>query len=140
MCKLAIEGISKFEVSDFELSREGISYSIITVRHFKEVYPNDELYFLIGSDMLLTFDEWRDYQEILSKVNLAVVSRENGDRENLLHKADELSKYGNIVVVDVPPMEVSSTEVRKNVRFDKDYCCNLSEKVVQYIKSNSLYR
>lgn len=140
MCKLAIQDIPNFEVSDFELSREGISYSIYTVRYFKEKYPTDELYLLIGSDMLLTFNEWKEYQEIMSKVTLAVISRENGDYDTLLKKSKELSKYGKIIIPKVSPIEVSSTEIRKNIRFNKDYSCNLNEKVVQYIKSNNLYR
>ena len=140
MCKLAIQDIPNFEVSDFELSREGISYSIYTVRYFKEKYPTDELYLLIGSDMLLTFNEWKEYQEIMSKVTLAVISRENGDYDTLLKKSKELSKYGKIIIPKVSPIEVSSTGIRKNIRFNKDYSCNLNEKVVQYIKSNNLYR
>lgn len=140
MCKLAIQDIPNFEVSDFELSRECISYSIYTVRYFKEKYPTDELYLLIGSDMLLTFNEWKEYQEIMSKVTLSVISRENGDYDTLLKKSKELSKYGKIIIPKVSPIEVSSTEIRKNIRFNREYSCNLNEKVVQYIKSNNLYR
>ncbi|MGN1411402.1 MAG: nicotinate (nicotinamide) nucleotide adenylyltransferase [Oscillospiraceae bacterium] len=140
MCKLAIENLPNFEVSDFELSREGISYSIYTVRHFKEKYPNDNLFLLIGSDMFLTFDQWRDYIEIMSKVTLAVISRQDGDYNSLLEKSRELSRYGKIVIPKVKPLEVSSTEIRKNIAFNKYYPCNLDEKVVQYIKSNNLYR
>lgn len=140
MCKLAIEDIQNFEVSDFELTRDGISYTIYTVRYFKEKYPNDELFLLIGSDMLLTFDQWREYQEIMSKVTLAVISREDGDYNSLLKKAENLSRYGKILIPDITPIEVSSTEIRKNIRFNQDYSCNLDEKVVQYIKSNNLYQ
>lgn len=140
MCKLAIQDFPNFEVSDFELTRDTISYSIYTVRHFKKLYPNDTLFFLIGSDMLLTFDQWREYQEIMKNVVLAVISREHGDYNTLVKKSNELSKYGKIMILDILPIEISSTEIRKNIRFNIDYSCNLDEKVVQYIKSNSLYR
>lgn len=139
MCKLAIEGIPNFEVSDFEFLRDTISYTIYTVRYFKEVYPKDDLYLLVGSDMFLTFETWKDFKEIMQKVTLVVVSRENGDMDSLLKKSNELSKFGKSIVVETNPLEVSSTEIRKNIRINQYYSCNLDEKVVQYIKSNGLY-
>jgi nicotinate-nucleotide adenylyltransferase len=139
MCELAIQGVDNLEVSDYELLQDGISYSIYTVRYFKATYPNDRLYLLIGSDMFLTFDTWKEYREIMRLVTLAVVSREVGDMLALESKRLELSPYGEIVVAKVPPLEVSSTEIRKNIRFNTEYSCNLDEKVVQYIKSNGLY-
>ncbi len=139
MCRLAIQDIPNFEVSNFEISRDTISYTIYTVRYFKSIYPNDELYLLIGSDMLLSFDTWKNFKEIMQNVTLAVVSRENGDMSALQEKANELSKYGKILIASVQPIEVSSTDIRKNIRFNKDYSCNLNKKVVQYIKSNGLY-
>lgn len=139
MCRLAVEGIPGFEVSDYELLRDTVSYTVYTVRHFREVYPDGTLYLLIGSDMLLSFDTWKDYRTILRDVSLAVVSRERGDVGRLLEKSEELSRYGEVVLVEAPPMEVSSTQIRKNIRNSVEYSCNLDEKVVQYIESNGLY-
>ena len=59
-CRLAFAGLSFAEVSDYELKRGGISYSYITCRHFKKLYPCDELYFIMGADMLRTFHLWRE--------------------------------------------------------------------------------
>lgn len=141
MCKLAVRDYPNFTVSNFEILNDGISYTIYTVRHFRELYPDDSLYLLIGSDMLLSFDTWKDYREIIDTVTLVAVSRQLGDYESLLAKAELLHQQCNarVVVLNVPPIEVSSTEVRKNIGFAKDYSCNLDEKVVQYIKSNGLY-
>lgn len=139
MCRLSIQDIPNFEVSDFEISRDTISYTIYTVRYFRIKYPNDDLYLLIGSDMFLSFDTWRNFQEIMQNVTLAVVSRENGDMSNLQEKSKQLCRYGKILIASVKPIEVSSTEIRKNIRINKDYSCNLNKKVVQYIKSNGLY-
>jgi nicotinate-nucleotide adenylyltransferase len=141
MCKLAVQDFPNFTVSNFEILNDGISYTIYTVRHFRKLYPNDTLFLLIGSDMLLSFDTWKEYREILSTVTLAVVSRQTGDYNALTQKAKELTSQcnANVIILSVPPMEVSSTEVRKNIAFNKDYPCNLDKKVVQYIKSNGLY-
>jgi nicotinic acid mononucleotide adenylyltransferase len=89
--------------------------------------------------MFLTFDTWKDFKEIMQLVTLAVVSREDGDMPTLESKRLELSAYGEIVIAKVPPLEVSSTEIRKILRFNTEYSCNLDKKVVQYIKSNGLY-
>lgn len=139
MCRLAIQGLRGFEVSDFEINRDTISYSIYTVEYFNSKYPNDILYLLIGSDMLLTFDTWKEYKRILSMVKLAVVSRQNGDMQSLLLKAQSLKPYGDAIILNTPPLEISSTEVRKKVAFNEECSCILDEKVVQYIKSNGLY-
>ena len=66
MCRLAFADIPCVEISDWELKQEGKSYSVITLRHLKEIYPHDKLFFIMGSDMLLSFEEWYQYKEILS--------------------------------------------------------------------------
>ncbi len=139
MCRLATEDIKGLEVSDFELKRNEVSYTINTVRHFREKFPDDELFLLIGSDMLLTFDEWREFEEIMKNVTLAVVSRQNGDMSELTEKAESLSKYGRINITDVPPITVSSTLIRKNLKNNIDCSCYLNIKVVQYIRLKKLY-
>ena len=88
MCRLAFAGHAGVEVSDYELKRGGISYSYVTCRHFKKLYPEDELYFIIGADSLQGFYSWRNPEEILKCVTLAVCARE--DAEGL--KAD-LKKF-----------------------------------------------
>lgn len=65
MCSLAFEGLENVIVSDWELKRKGKSYSVITLRHFHEMYPDDKLFFIMGSDMLLSFEQWFQYDEIL---------------------------------------------------------------------------
>lgn len=139
MCRLATEDIKGLEVSDFELKRNEVSYTINTVRHFREKFPDDELFLLIGSDMLLTFDEWREFEEIMKNVTLAVVSRQDGDMSQLTEKAESLSKYGKINITDVPPITVSSTFIRKNLKNNIDCSCYLNIKVVQYIRLKKLY-
>ncbi len=139
MCRLAAEDRPGFEVSDFEQRQGGKSYSVYTVGHFSEQYPDDELYFIVGSDMLMCFDKWYRFEDILKKVTLAVVSREYDDHEKLRQKASELSDYGKITVLSAEPFPVSSTEIRERIACGQNYSCYLPEKVVQYIRLNNLY-
>ncbi|MBR6967263.1 MAG: nicotinate-nucleotide adenylyltransferase [Ruminococcus sp.] len=139
MLRLACKGREKLFVSDYEIKSDRVSYTIYTVQHFRREFPKDELFLLVGSDMLLSFDTWHRYEEILAETVLCVVSREEGDLPALRKKAEELGKYGKILVSEASPTVVSSTEVRKKIAKNKDFACYLDENVVQYIRSKGLY-
>ena len=140
MLEIATANNSKFSVSDYEIKSDRISYTVYTVRHFREVFPDDRLFLLIGSDMLLTFDEWNSFEEIMANAVLGVISRKNGDMDELEKKASELGKYGEILISKTIPVEVSSTEVRKKIAENCNFSCYLDENVVQYIHKNKLYK
>ncbi len=139
MCKLAISEYPFFEVSDFEINRDGKSYSIYTINHFKKLYPDDELFLMVGSDMLIYFDKWYKYQEILKNVTLTAVSREGTDFEWLEHTAKKLRGYGEIIIVNNQPFPISSTILRKMLKNNEDTSCYLDKKVVKYIMMNKIY-
>ncbi|MBO4523691.1 MAG: nicotinate-nucleotide adenylyltransferase [Ruminococcus sp.] len=139
MLRLAAKVNDRLFVSDYEIKSDRVSYTIYTVEHFRKEFPEDELFLLVGSDMLLSFDTWHRFDEILSNVTLCVVSRESGDLPELKKKAQDLSKYGKIIVSEAPPTEVSSTLVRKKIAKNEDFSCYLDENVVQYIRSVGLY-
>ena len=140
MLRLACSGNEKFQVSGYELRNERTSYSIYTVNHFRRKFPDDELYLLVGSDMLMSFETWYRFEEILKNVTLAVISRNEGDRDMLLSKAEKLSEYGRIIIGKSAPLVVSSTEIRKKIAKNENCSCYLDKNVVQYIKSENLYR
>lgn len=140
MCCLACEEHEGYEVSNFEITRSGKSYTYYTTEYFSEKYPEDELFLIVGSDMLMMFEKWYRFEDILKKVTLAVVSREKDDREKLLEKAGKLDKYGNIIVIDAPSYPLSSTQIREYIKNGRNYSCYLPEKVVQYIRLNNLYK
>ncbi|MGN0612381.1 MAG: nicotinate (nicotinamide) nucleotide adenylyltransferase [Porcipelethomonas sp.] len=139
MCRLAVEDHPGFEVSDFEVSRTGKSYSIYTVRHFRELYPDDELFLMVGSDMLLSFESWYKYEEILRNVTLAAVSRSGTDFDELYNIAKRLGGCGKVIVVNNSVVPVSSTKLRKMIKNNENLSCYLNEKVVEYIMLRYLY-
>ncbi len=139
MCRLAFKDIEGAEISDYEVKRGGGSYSYVTCRHFKKIYENDELYFIIGADMLESFAVWREPEEILKCVTLAVCARE---KEEAL-KA-EIRKYVNrfkseIVDFGYVGGAVSSTEARSLSAVGEDFRGYVPEKVRLYIRNNKIY-
>ena len=143
MCEIAFKGLDNVTVSDWELKQKGKSYSVITLRHFHQKYPDDKLFFIMGSDMLLSFEEWYKYKEILQLASLICVSRENSITKQLLENHAEMLTDENgveIVIVDTKPFEVSSTQIREMIKKSQDTSCYLDKNVVQYISVNNLYR
>ena len=82
MVKRAISGIDGFEPCDYEVNRTEYSYSVNTLRHFKETMPDDELFFIIGGDSLRDFHKWYQPDEILKLCTLLVYDRKDGKFES----------------------------------------------------------
>lgn len=140
MLKLACMVSEKLDVCDYEIRQDRKSYTIYTVEEFRRRFPHDELFLLVGSDMLMIFETWNQFEDILKEVTLAVVSRKSGDIAELEKKAETLRKYGSIIVCGAEPLEISSTEIRKKIEKNEKLSCYLDENVVQYITSNKLYK
>ncbi len=133
MVKFAIERNDKFEVSDIELQREGVSYTLDTLKEIKESYGEIEL--IIGYDNLVRFDKWKYPEEILDLCKLIVLHRKV-DKE----PADKNIFFDQAIIVDSPTVEISSTEIRDRVKkgLPIDYLVPL--KVKEYIYKNRLYK
>ena len=131
-----------FTVSDIEIKREGKSYTVDTISELKTLYPEDELFLIIGSDMLLSFHKWYRFRDILSDVTLAVATREEEvSPETLSVYAKETLNLseGDYILSHMPPMECSSTEAREKVKNKSDLSAVLSEAVTGYIEKFDLY-
>ena len=134
MCRLALEKEEKIEVSDMEIKRTGISYTVDTLRELKEIYPSDELFLLTGTDMFLTIDKWKSCEEIMSLATVVGAPRHKEDLEKVLVKEKELKNKGlNCQVLPLIPVETSSTEIRNGKEE------GLDNKVLSYIEQNGLY-
>ncbi len=138
MCKLAFEDCDGIEVSDIELKREGKSYTVMTLREL--TVKDRELYFLCGTDMLLTFDRWFCFEEIFKLCTLVCVRREY-DCAAFDDKINEYkTKYGaHIEVLNVKPLEISSTVIREKIKSGEDVSDMIPMDVYTYIKQNGLY-
>lgn len=123
IAKLSTDDVAKAEVSDFEIKRGGKSYTYLTLAAFKEKYPDDELFLYVGSDMLLTLDEWKNPEKIFSAATIAAFSRTGDDLSALSAKKEFLEKkYGaKILLGKALPTVVSSTEIRKKAANGEDF-------------------
>lgn len=136
MCRLAFDD-ERFEVSSIELDRGSRSYTVETLRELKKIYPDDELYFIIGSDMLETLTGWYLWEEIISLCFICAASRENGFVPDLSAFTEEQKK--RIFLPDIIPFEVSSTEIRRIIARGETETELISPAVAEYIRKNGLY-
>lgn len=141
MVELAIESNPFFKISLQEINREGRSYTVDTLKEFKDQYSNDEIYFIIGADSLFELTTWKDFKTIAKLTNFIVGGRPGQSESDILKKMKELKDiYGfNIDYIKVPLVEISSTLIRENIKNNKSIKYLVSEKVEEYIYSNKLY-
>ena len=136
MLELMIKNDDRFEVSDFEL-KDYVVYTCDTLKYFQENYPNDEIYFVCGADNLSYVDEWKNGIYLLSNYKFLVIKRYTDDIEEILKR---FSKYkDNIVVTDVNPNSLSSTEIRNKIKTGEGVLDYLDEDVYNYLYENKLY-
>lgn len=138
MCKTAFSGLPKAVVSDWELTREGKSYSYDTVAGIHNLFPDAKIFFIMGSDMFLSIDTWHNAEELLKLCIPVCMPRNGDDKKALQKKAKELK---NALFIDLKPFEISSTQIREmleNGRYDEagEY---LDSRVLDYIRANGLY-
>lgn len=143
MCKLAFEDEEKIIVSDLEIARGGKSYTAETLDSLKKTYPNDELFLLCGTDMILTFDSWYRYLDILDMCTVVYVRREkNVDLDaQIENKICFFKEQRGAVIrhIDISPIEISSSDLRKMIFKGLDVSCFVPEVIIAYIKKNGLY-
>ncbi len=155
MVSMAIAGRPDFEMSTIEAERGGKSYSIDTIRAFRERFPGDELYFIIGGDSFLEIGSWHRYAEIFRQCNLIVVERPgrpvtdplaalpdavrgeftfDDSRGRLMHRSGTA-----VYFVTGAPLELSSTEIRRLAATGADITPYVQPDVAAYISQQRIY-
>ena len=140
MCRLAFEAVKKCEVCDIEIKRQGISYTADTLTQLKAIYPDSEFFLIMGADMFMSFDTWREPEKIISMAALCAVPRNEDDVSALSEKEKEYRARGAVtVILDMKKSDISSTMVRKLVFDDGSFSKYVDPKVEKYIYANYLY-
>jgi nicotinate-nucleotide adenylyltransferase len=134
MVQRAIEGDARFECSDIEISRQGTSYTIDTLIALRALHPADELFLLIGADNFPEFQHWKSPERILELATLVVMHRPGSVS---LGNATILPP--NAMYIDVPGIEISSSEIRERVRSGMSIKYLVPESVENYIRICGLY-
>ena len=140
MCRLAFSEIPEVEVSDYEMEQGGTSYTYLTCRHFKEEYPEAELFWLVGGDMLRDFPTWKEPEDILNNATLAVCGRNERNGWWLEEEQSFYQKFGkNFAQIAYNGADVSSTKIRVMAGAGMDLTPYMPMSVAEYIRDKGLY-
>ena len=141
MCELAFEGEVGVIISDMEIERGGTSYTVDTLRALSR--EDRRLFMLVGTDMALKLDTWREPEEIFKLCYPTYVRRESDkliENQIIEKNTKYFNEYGKICRrIMTNEIELSSTEIRRMVKEGKDISHLVPQKVAEYIKENKLY-
>ena len=161
MTELAIAGNDFFEISDIEHKRPGKSYSVHTVEELRDIYPDTDLYFILGVDTFLDIPNWWNPERLISLIDFIVISRpffkfvdlltspyiyadrytlERLDRAEIESYAIELRSNREATAFRIPLVDISASGVRRLVREERSIKYLLPEPVESYIIANKLYK
>lgn len=143
MCKLAFKE-PEFEISDIEIKRRGKSYTYLTLKELQRKYLNTKMYLVVGSDMFLSFHQWKNSEKIFDMCTVCAATRKG------TIGIEELYSYANqnfpaqrhnmqIELIDFKPLEISSTKLREMIEQDMSISHFVDESVLKYIYSRGLY-
>lgn len=142
MLKLAAKQIADAEVCDLEILRGGTSYSVDTLRILRAQYPNDELFFIMGTDMLLSFRQWHLPEQVVKLAQIVCLHRQQPNDKLCEAMAQEKTwieeNGGKCILCENPVVELSSTMVRRMLFFG---CAQpyLPQSILDYILERGLY-
>ena len=151
MVNLAFKGINQISVDEREIHREGPSYAIHTAKEILEEYHQDNIIWIMGSDAFSEIDTWFEWEDFLNIINILVMARPGSEidstsmagtliLERQTSNIDDLShRAGKILIVDIDPINISSTQVRSNLAAGETVNELILEDVSDYIDSGKLY-
>lgn len=141
MVKMATRNEKRFTVSDYEINKKDISYTYETLTYFNETYPHTQWHFLTGVDCLMELETWKNLKDIMKICKFIVFNRPGYNKNEIMERKYILEKkYGNeIIFLDIPLLEISSTEIRKALRENRNIRYFLPEGVYNTAKELKLY-
>ncbi len=141
MVRLAIADFPYFELSSIEAQRQGNTYTYDTLEQLTKQNPKDEYYFIMGADSLFSIELWRKFERIFELSTIICAVRDNYDMDMLKKKGNSLSAaYGaDIIYLDMPKTDISSTDIRNNVKNNLPIEHLVPSKVADYIIQECLY-
>lgn len=132
---LATEDYPKIKPSDFEFKLPQPNYTVNTLAHLQDHFPQHEFALIMGEDNLRTFQKWKNWEVILENHEIYVYPRISSEIENIT-----LKNHPKVQVIDAPVVEISSTFIRKSIKNKKNVRPLLPAKVWEYIDYNNLYK
>ncbi|MGN0531853.1 MAG: nicotinate (nicotinamide) nucleotide adenylyltransferase [Eubacterium sp.] len=139
MLQLATADIDCCTVSTIELERKGKSYSYDTICRLKQLYPNDKMYMIIGSDQYFYFQNWYRADDILDMVTVVTAAREDNEYAGLIEYRALHPNMKNSIVSNFDVLQVSSTQIRDRMAAGESIDDLVPYSVKEYIKEHGLY-
>ena len=142
MTVLATQSNPNFQVSRIEIDRPGPTYTIDTIKELKNICGEDvRFYFIMGADGIHDIFTWKNYEELLRTCEFIAVTRPGYRKENLVREIQDLMKEfgGTIHFMEVPALDISSSDIRNKIRQGIPVKYLLPESVEEYIKKYHLY-
>jgi len=131
------------EISDVEISKDKTSFTVETVEALRMLYPSDEIFMFVGSDMFLSLERWRSFQDIFSECIIYTRCREENEKQEMLITKQKYESEYNARVILSKDKEiiVSSTDIRNALQTKNIETCRnlLTEEVFRYIIKGGLY-
>lgn len=142
MVGLAIQGHEGFSISDYEINKKGFSFTYETLKYFSEIYKDSHLYFISGADCLINIYKWKNVADIFKRATLVVFNRPGFSKEDILAQKKKVEEDFNteIIFLDVEPLEISSTDIRKAVKNQDEITDIIPKTVMNFIKEHNLYK
>jgi len=132
LVELAIGNYRKIKLSKIEFGLPKPSYTINTLEHLREKFPQHTFALIMGSDNLQTLNKWKNYEQILSGYEIYVYPRPGSD-------GGEFKNHPNVKITEAPHMNISSTFIRNAIKGKKDVRYMMPEKVFDYIDEMNFY-
>ena len=140
MLRLAIEN-KPYEISTIEFERNDKSYTYNTLLELKRLYPEADLFLIIGADQIINFEKWYRYSDILDMVTLCASARESEEEKQIIIKsAQRLGIQDRFYMSGRAVLRVSSSEIRDKIKNGSDVSKLQTKKVFDYISEKGLYR
>ena len=141
MLNLVCEKNPRFEVSNIEFNTPRQPYTFETMQTMQNIYPENEIRLIIGTDNLSQLDTWYEIEQLLNRFKVFVLARDEDDIENIIYNHNLLSKYSSSFIKSNISIRtnLSSSFVRNEIKNKNSVKYLLPDEVIEYIKNNNLY-
>lgn len=139
MVKIATQDNKKFNVCDYEINKNGVTYSWETMKYLRENYDYD-FYFIMGEDSLMSVETWENAEDFLKNTKILACIRRQEEMSKLDVKIDDLKSKGYFVEkIPTSFIDISSTKIREKAQTNQDFRYFVPNQVFEYIVRNKLY-
>ena len=139
MTYISTKNNNKFIISDYEImKKDDVSYTYNTLKYFKEIYPDEKIYFIVGTDRAKDLKKWYNIEE-LSKLVTFIFTVRNGESLEEIIASDEFYKTISYEIMISPIIEISSSLIRDNIKNNKSINYMVTDECKAYIEELGLY-